>query len=196
MRFDCLLKMQGRWLWVVACARQGLRNCNIIKIQRMKKVLMALAALLVSISASAQFENEKVYLGASLTGFDLSYNGLQELRLGVSAKAGYMFDDNLMLLGELAYDNPGHGAKDAFAVGVGGRYYIEQNGLFLGANAKFVHSSGYNDIMPGVEVGYAFFLNRTVTIEPALYYQQSFKDHSDYSTIGLRIGVGIYLERQ
>lgn len=47
--------------------------------------------------------------------------------------------------------------------------------------------------MPGIEVGYAFFLNRTVTIEPAVYYDQSFKNHSDFSKIGLRIGVGVYL---
>ena len=47
--------------------------------------------------------------------------------------------------------------------------------------------------MPGVEVGYAFFINRTVTIEPAIYYDQSFKKHSDYSTVGFRIGIGINL---
>lgn len=160
----------------------------------MKKILMVMAALLMTITASAQFEKDKVYLGASLTGLDMSYNGLKEMHLGVSAKAGYLFDDNLMLLGEVAYDDPGKDLSAAFSVGVGGRYYIEQNGLFLGVNGKFVHSKGYNDVMPGLEVGYAFFLNRSVTIEPAIYYQQSFKKHSDYSTIGLRIGVGIYLE--
>ena len=47
--------------------------------------------------------------------------------------------------------------------------------------------------MPSVELGYAFFINRTVTIEPALYYEQSIKDHSKYSNVGLRLGLGIYL---
>ena len=50
--------------------------------------------------------------------------------------------------------------------------------------------------MPGVEVGYAFFLNDAVTVEPAIYYDQSFKNHKDFSTIGLKIGVGIYLFKQ
>ena len=69
-----------------------------------------------------------------------------------------------------------------------------QNGLYLGANVKLVHAyHNYNDVRPSVEVGYAYFLNRTVTIEPAIYYNQSFKKHSDYSTIGLKVGVGIYL---
>ena len=47
--------------------------------------------------------------------------------------------------------------------------------------------------MPGVEVGYAFFLSRTVTVEPSVYYNQSFKKHSDYSRIGLKLGIGVYL---
>ena len=47
--------------------------------------------------------------------------------------------------------------------------------------------------MPSVQIGYAFFLSHTVTIEPEIYYNHSFKSHSDYSTIGLRVGFGIYL---
>ena len=41
----------------------------------------------------------------------------------------------------------------------------------------------------------SFFLNRTVTIEPAIYYEQSFTNHSKYSNVGLRVGFGIYFER-
>ena len=47
-------------------------------------------------------------------------------------------------------------------------------------------------MMIGAEVGYAFFINRSVTIEPTLYYDHSFKD-SNYSTVGLKLGLGIYL---
>ena len=54
-------------------------------------------------------------------------------------------------------------------------------------------NTNYNDVLPGVEVGYAFYINRSVTIEPAIYYDQSLKKHSDYSTIGAKIGLGIYL---
>lgn len=64
----------------------------------------------------------------------------------------------------------------------------------MGLNARLVHGgSGYNDIMPGLELGYAFFLGKSVTIEPSVYYDQSIKNHSDYSKVGLRIGVGVYL---
>ena len=161
----------------------------------MKKFAMVVVALAMTLSASAQFEQGKYYLGASMTGLDVSYSGSTEFHLGVEAKAGYFFMDNLMAYGQIGYEHFGKdGVPDTFMAGVGGRYYIVQNGIYLGVNGKYVHAnSNYNDFMPGVEVGYAFFINRTVTIEPAIYYDQSFKKHSDYSTVGLRIGIGINL---
>lgn len=168
---------------------------NVIFIIMRKKVIAMIAALFMAVTANAQFEQGKVYLGGSLTGLNLKYSGIDNLSLGLQAQAGYMFDDNLMLLGQVAYDhNGGKGSKNNVSFGVGGRYYIEQNGIYLGVNCKYIHGShGYNDVMPGVEVGYAFFLSRTVTVELAIYYDQSFKNHSDFSTIGLKIGLGVYL---
>lgn len=159
-----------------------------------KKILFLMVAFLCAINANAQFEEGKVYVGGSLTGLNLSYNGSSDLNLGLQANVGYFFLDNLMLHGTVGYQHYGNDLlDDTFNVGVGGRYYITQNGIFLGANCKWLHSEGFDDVMPGVEVGYAFFLSRTVTVEPSIYYQQSFKDHKDYSTIGLNIGVGLYL---
>ncbi len=151
-------------------------------------------ALVMTISANAQFKAGKGYVGASLTGLDLHYNGQDKLKLGVEAKAGYLPWDNIMLLAEAGIQHNGDSdVPDDIRVGVGARYYITQNGLYLGANCKLVHAShNYNDLMPGAEVGYAFFINRSVTIEPAVYYDQSFKK-SKYSTVGLKVGIGIYL---
>lgn len=160
----------------------------------MKKVLSLLFVLMVTLTASAQFEKGKTYVGASLTGLNLSYNGSNETSFGVQAQAGKFVDNNWLLYGLAGFEHPGKDTDNTLNLGVGGRYYITQNGIYLGVNAKYVHAnSSYNDFMPGVEVGYAFFISHTVTIEPAIYYQQSFKDHSDYSTIGLRVGLGIYI---
>ena len=160
----------------------------------MKKTLLLLAVLMLSITANAQFRKGKGSLGASLTGLDLHYNSHDKLNLGVEAKAGLMTWDNMMLLAQASFQHSGNDAvADHFTVGVSGRYYIVQNGLYLSAGVKLLHANhNYNDIMPGAEVGYAFFINRSVTIEPAVYYDQSFKK-SDYSTIGLKVGLGIYL---
>ena len=161
---------------------------------RIKKIAVVALSLIVSIGANAQFESGKQYCGASLTGLNLSYNGSEELSLGIQAKAGYFFEDDMMLLAQAEYKHSGlEGVKDYWALGAQGRYYIEQNGIYLGAGVKLIHTGSYNDVMPGVEVGYAFFVSKQVTIEPAVYYDQSFKNHSDYSTVGVKVGIGIYL---
>lgn len=161
---------------------------------RIKKIAVVALGLMVSVGAHAQFESGKQYCGASLTGLNLSYNGSEELSLGIQAKAGYFFEDDMMLLAQAEYKHSAlEGVKDYWALGAQGRYYIEQNGIYLGAGMKLIHTGSYNDVMPGVEVGYAFFVSKQVTIEPAVYYDQSFKNHSDYSTVGVKVGIGIYL---
>ena len=161
---------------------------------RIKKIAVVALGLMVSVGAHAQFESGKQYCGASLTGLNLSYNGSEELSLGIQAKAGYFFEDDMMLLAQAEYKHSGlEGVKDYWALGAQGRYYIEQNGIYLGAGMKLIHTGSYNDVMPGVEVGYAFFVSKQVTIDPAVYYDQSFKNHSDYSTVGVKVGIGIYL---
>ena len=161
---------------------------------RIKKIAVVALGLMVSVGAHAQFESGKQYCGASLTGLNLSYNGSEELSLGIQAMAGYFFEDDMMLLAQAEYKHSGlEGVKDYWALGAQGRYFIEQNGIYLGAGMKLIHTGSYNDVMPGVEVGYAFFVSKQVTIEPAVYNDQSFKNHSDYSTVGVKVGIGIYL---
>lgn len=155
---------------------------------------MALVALVVSMTASAQFEQGKMYAGASLSGINLSYNGAEDWNIGLEGKAGYFLEDNWMVLAKVGLEHQSEAAGTNVELGVGGRYYIIQNGLYLGANCSYKHMyHNYNDIVPGVELGYAFFINRHCTIEPAIYYDQSLKDHKNYSTFGLRIGFGIYM---
>ncbi len=161
-----------------------------------KKLFILLGALLLTLTANAQFEANKTYINGSLSGLNLGYNGKEKLQFGAQAQVGRLVADNLMILGQAGYEHTGgnEDAPDRVMVGAGFRYYIIQNGFYLGANAKLVHANhNYNDLLPGLEVGYAFFLSRTVTLEPAVYYDQSFKNHSDYSTIGVKVGIGIYL---
>lgn len=160
----------------------------------MKKVLFLLGLLLVTVTANAQFKAGKGYLGASLTGLDMNWNSKHGFHIGAEAKAGTFFTDDWMVLAQAGIDHYGKENKaDRLSAGLGVRYYIEQNGLYLGLNCKYIHDDhNYNDVMPGAEIGYAFFINRSVTIEPAVYYDHSFND-ADYSTVGLKIGLGIYL---
>ncbi len=160
-----------------------------------KKVIMLVMGLMTVMMCHAQFEEGKIYVGASLSGLDWNYSGKEHTNFGVQAKVGYMCADNLMVYGLASYLHSGNDdVSDYASIGVGGRYYIIQNGLYLGAGAKIIHANhNYNDLMPELEIGYAFFISHSATIEPSIYYDQSFKNHSDYSKIGFRIGFAVYL---
>ena len=158
----------------------------------MKKLAFVLVALMVSVAANAQFEQGKKYIGASLSSFNLSYSGSEKGHMGLRAKGGYLLMDNIMATGQLTYDTQTD-ISDCISIGAGGRYYIVQNGIYLGAGVNYKHADGYDDLLPTVQVGYAFFINGSVTIEPEIYYEQSFKNHKDFSKVGFRIGLGIYL---
>lgn len=164
----------------------------------MKKIILSLLLLVSTLSASAQFSFETKYFNASMTGLDLSYGSDSRLNLGIEATGGYFFDDAWMLYGRFGYNHqhikgPGNDVNN-LSVGAGVRYYILQNGLFLGAGAKFVHENrhpgNFFDLTP--EVGYCFYLNHNLSIEPVVYYDLCINQYSAGSKVGLRIGLGYY----
>ena len=82
---------------------------------------------------------------------------------------------------------------DVYTLGVGGRYYFDKVGVFLGANVNvnrrdWGHGIDDTKYSFGLEAGYAFFLSRTVTLEPAAYWDVN----SDRSRFGLKVGFGFY----
>lgn len=167
----------------------------------MKKILICLVVFFTTTLAHAQFEQNKWYFNAAVTNLGLSYSGSEEFRLGGQVSVGTFLFDNISLLlnGEGVYHKLG---ERSATFGVGGRYYFSQNGIYLGTGVKFRHydyesesdadvDRSFTDGLWSFEAGYAFFLSRTVTIEPAVYYDLSFKD-SDYSKVGFKLGFGLY----
>ena len=67
----------------------------------MKKFFMLMVALTTVVTVSAQFEQGKTYISASLSGLDLNYNGSTKFSCGFEAKGGYFVEDNLMVLANL-----------------------------------------------------------------------------------------------
>lgn len=147
--------------------------------------------VLGTLTANAQFAQGTKYVSASLSGLGLSYSSNQKFRLGVDATAGYFMADCLMLKANVTYDHTKE--IDDISVGAGLRYYFDQCGVFMGAGADYVHyTPSDNDVQIPVEVGYAFFVNRFITIEPSLYYKMSLDSFSQKSTVGVRLGLGFY----
>lgn len=157
----------------------------------MKKILFAALLLVGTVAARAQFEAGTKYVGASLSNFGLSYSDDEKFRLGVELTGGYFLWDDIMLKANLNYEHKQH--SDNISIGLGGRYYFRENGIFLGAGAEYCHEThDYNDLRIPVEVGYCFYLNKYVSLEPAAYYRMSINDFSKKSAVGLKVGFGFY----
>ena len=163
----------------------------------MKKFFVAIAMLAMTLAVSAQssdtpFEKGKIYVGAGFSGLNLNYNSNTKWNFDINARGGYFIEDNWMLLGEFMWGIR-QKSDNSFKFGAGARYYIVQNGLYLGAGARYAHQgSEYNDFVPNINVGYAYFLNHYVTIEPELYFDISTKSFKDYTGFGLRVSLGVY----
>jgi hypothetical protein len=159
----------------------------------MKKVILSLLFAVVSMGAFAQFEADTKYVSASLTGFGMSWQDNAGFELGLDATGGYFVADSWMVLGQFGWAHRKH--FNEFNLGAGVRYYMQQNGLFFGSLLKYNHvgTQYKNDnFIVAPEVGYCFYLNNHVSIEPAVYIDMCLNHFKDYTKIGLRIGFGYY----
>ena len=99
-----------------------------------------------------------------------------------------------MVLAGIDYAHQPH--WDQVALDFGGRYYLHDVGVFLGCGLKYAHTQEttgkFDNFFFVPEVGYAFYVNHFIAIEPSVYYNMSFNDFSDSSKVGLRIGLGFY----
>ena len=159
----------------------------------MKKIIFTLLFAVIGINgAFAQFEKGKYYLGATTNSAALSYSKDSKFRLNLGVNGGYMFEDAWLAIAEVGFDYRNSDMQQFYA-GAKCRYLIEQNGLFLQAGAKYMHGAkSFNDVQLTPEVGYCFFLNRHLTVEPSLYYDLSLSDFSDRSEFGLKVGLAWY----
>lgn len=160
----------------------------------MKKLLICAVLLLVSVASHAQFEQGKWVVTPSLTQLNVSYSGYEKTTVGFEAEGGLFIMDNIAVMLN-AGANIRQGGDDKTFIGVGARYYFDKVGLYLGAKARFDQYDyligNKKDASVGGEAGYSFFLTRNLTVEPAVYYNQSLTDQH-YSKIGVKLGFGFY----
>lgn len=192
----------------------------------LRKVLTMLLIAVSSMQASAQFEKYTSYLNTSLTGLGLSYSKDSRFKMGVQATGGYFVEDCWMLYGRFGFEHQGARGvmknRNDLQIGVGGRYYIEQNGIFLGVGLAYQHAtnvtfSQHESIIGGPtengpveirtvynyygnrnyvhltpEVGYCFYVNNYLSIEPSVYCNLCLNRFSEGTEIGLKLGMGFY----
>lgn len=192
----------------------------------LRKVLTMLLIAVSSMQASAQFEKYTSYLNTSLTGLGLSYSKDSRFKMGVQATGGYFVEDCWMVYGRFGFEHQGARGvmknRNDLQIGVGGRYYIEQNGIFLGVGLAYQHGTNvtfsqhesiigettengpveirtvynyygnrnYVHLTP--EVGYCFYVNNYLSIEPSVYCNLCLNRFSEGTEIGLKLGMGFY----
>lgn len=161
----------------------------------MKRFALVACLLVAAVSVKAQFEKGKWIVNPSITGLELSHNTeMDRTSFGLEAQGGaFLLDNVALLLRAGASWNSGGSDVDIYGLGVGGRYYISSVGVFLGANVNVDRWDWGSNLDAtkysfGLETGYAFFLSRTVTIEPSVYWNVN----DDRSKIGLKVGFGFY----
>lgn len=160
----------------------------------MKKLMLIVCLLIATLTAQAQFEQGKWIVNPSVTGMNLSHSKAEDTTFGFMAQAGNFLLDNVALMVTMGAEWTD--LVDSYTLGTGGRYYFDQSGIYTGLgiamNKLDIDSWGKETFWSlNAEVGYAFFITKTVTIEPAAYCNISMKD-SDYTKYGFKVGFGIY----
>lgn len=159
----------------------------------MKKILTILLLFLaLATGARAQFEEGTKYVGAQLSALNLNFSDKAGFRVALNANGGYFFADGWMAHGTVGFEHFARNS-DRFTIGGGLRYHFYENGLTLGTGLEYTHlSPNINDLRVPVELGYVYYLNHYLAIEPVVYYKLSVNDVVKGSEVGFRIGLGYY----
>jgi hypothetical protein len=156
----------------------------------MKKILMLLFMAVATLGANAQFDKGTHYVGAGLSGLGIGWEK-GSFNFGIGAEYGYFVADSWMIGGAVNYAHKG--GSNSVQVKPYFRYSFKANGLNLGCGLQYEHvgfSQNYIQLSP--QVGYTFYLNDKVSIEPALYADFGMNDFRNGTNAGLKIAFGLY----
>lgn len=157
----------------------------------MKKILFAMLLVLASVNANAQFEKGTQYGNTYLSGLGIGYGGTEKFYFGIGGDYGYFIENNWMLRGGAGYQHVD--GYNAFTLNLGGRYYFKKCGVFTGLGLQYEHKgSEFNWFQFVPEVGYCFYVNHYISLEPSVYADLCCNDWSNGSRVGLKFGVAVY----
>ena len=194
-----------------------------------KRIIVTFSALLLYVGAVAQIEQGRFLAGGSVglsfRNYKSVYNGTttyetKTTSFSLAPRAGYLVTDDIAVGAGLAFsasstkyddDDKYNGTSISFTPFV--RYYLPQRlfGQFelgLGSSKDkwtYVDDNDeeykYKYFFWSLGVGYAYFLNNNVAIEPMISYNASTytdrddtKDKDKYGTIWIQLGFSIYLD--
>lgn len=159
----------------------------------MKKFVVTLLLAVFTLGASAQFEKGTHYGEASVAGLGIGY-GQGQFNFGIGAGYGYYVADCWMIGGRLGYLHQGSQYNNAVVQALF-RYSFKKNGLNVGGGLQYQHGRG-DLVQLCPQVGYTFYLNHYISLEPSVYCDLCMNDFKDGTNVGLRIGIGLYYNKK
>ncbi|MCU0335840.1 MAG: outer membrane beta-barrel protein [Chitinophagaceae bacterium] len=172
----------------------------------MKKAFLA-SAMLLALAGSAQTEKKSVLVGGGIA----LRTGEGSNQFQFNPTVGYFFADNFTLGGTLSFNSQklGQVRSSEFGIGPFARYYFGNANTkpfvvgefdFLSSKTKSSASSAEiksNGTRFLIGLGFAAFVNETIAVEGVSGYSYSkFKDADGSGGFNLRLGFGIYFNRQ
>ncbi len=170
--------------------------------------VLATALCLMGLLFTVQSQAQTVNAGAWMLGGSLGFDSSKEKdaddatnTITINPNIGYFVIDNLGVGLNVLYASETVGDADpnsVLGIGAFARYYVFQ-GLFPQVGFGFnSFTLGDEDAVTGTTidfgVGYSFFLNNSVAVEPRVNYAITSGDF-EYNTFGLMIGVQAFLGR-
>ncbi len=163
-----------------------------------KVTLLLVAMMFFGQLASAQTVGKESWMIGGSLGFSSQKYKNDEASssiLNINPSAGYYFaDDFAFLLGisffNISYDGS---STSSFNLAPGLRYYVTEP-IFIQADASFGLDDDGGSVF-GISVGYSWFLNNSIAIEPAVFFNTANNegDNFDYTSFGLSIGIQAFL---
>lgn len=122
-------------------------------------------------------------------------------KVAAQFNGGYFIADNFALITGLGFqvDKKNYEKDNYFLASLGFRNYLFSKlftGLELGYKKEWLKETGespmetIDDMLLSAEVGYSFFLNRSLALEPSFYWDYNLIEK--YNTFGVKLGFGIY----
>lgn len=164
----------------------------------MKMITKSMFTLLAFVCITQVMTAQTVGKGAWMVGGSAGFSSTKvknadfsTTRIDLNPNLGYFFADDLALGLALDFNSTSVDGNSSSTFGLGPfvRYYVT-NPIFIQVGANLGLNDGAGTSF-GAKVGYSWFLNDAVAIEPALFFTSYNNDGdlSDYSQFGLSIGV-------
>lgn len=162
----------------------------------MKKILLTALVALAIVNVNAQISKQTILAGGGVI-FNQYRNkdlNIKTSNFSLQQQLAFAFADNVVIGARLGVEKSSNSTNLAFSFAPFARYYLKN--LFAHGGFGYTFTGNDGSAMFDGEIGYALFLNNSVAIEPALYYNQLFANNSFSSNMGAKLSLQIYFNKK